>query len=128
MYERGGESGASLGLFLCAQDKADGIAQALPIDDLSVHVPTALFGQRVELSLPAGFGFFPFSLQPAFVFHPMERRIERALMDLEEFFRYLLKSLRDGVTVAGAQGDNLEDQHIESATEEFLFAFIHVDT
>ena len=58
----------------------------------------------------------------------MERGIERALMDLEEFFRYLLKSLRDGVAVVGAQGHHLEDQHIESATEEFLFAFIHADT
>jgi hypothetical protein len=49
-------------------------------------------------------------------------------VDLEEFFRNLLKPLRDGIAVAGAQGDNLQDQHIESAAEKFLFAFGHGDT
>jgi hypothetical protein len=49
-------------------------------------------------------------------------------MDLEEFFRYLLKTLRDGVTVAGVPADNLADQHIESAAKEFLFAVRHSDT
>jgi hypothetical protein len=49
-------------------------------------------------------------------------------MDLEEFFRHLLKSLRDGVAVVGAQDEHLEDQHSENAAEEFLFAFIHADT
>jgi len=58
----------------------------------------------------------------------MERGIEGALMDLEEFFRNLPEALGDGVTVAGAQGDNLQDQHIESAAEEFVFALIHGDT
>jgi hypothetical protein len=68
------------------------------MDDLSVHVLAALSGQRVKLGLAPGFGFFPFRLQPSFVFQTMERGIEGALMDLEEFFRYLLKALRDGVT------------------------------
>jgi hypothetical protein len=58
----------------------------------------------------------------------MERGIEGALMNLEEFFRNLLKALGDGVAVAGAEGDNLKDQHIESAAKEFLFAFGHCDT
>ena len=49
-------------------------------------------------------------------------------MDLEELFRNLLEALGDGVAVAGAQGDNLKDQHVESAAEEFLFAFCHGDT
>jgi hypothetical protein len=40
----------------------------------------------------------------------------------------LLKSLRHGVAVVGAQDEHLEDQHIESAAEEFLFAVIHADT
>ena len=44
-------------------------------------------------------------------------------MYLEEFFRNLLKPLRDGIAVAGTQGDNLQDQHIESAAEKFLLCF-----
>jgi hypothetical protein len=86
------------------------------------------FGERVELDLSAGIGFLPFGLKPAIVFEAVERGIERALVDLEEFFRNLLKPLRDGIAVAGAQGDNLQDQHIESAAEKFLFAFGHRDT
>lgn len=89
-------------------------------------MPAALLGQRVELGLPAGFGFFPFRLQPAFVFQTMEPGIEGALMDLEEFLRNLLKALGDGIAVAWAQGDNLQDQHVEGSAEEFLFAFGHL--
>jgi hypothetical protein len=85
----------------------------------------ALSGQLVELGLAAGFGFFSFGFEPALVFQTMERGIEGALMDLEEFFRNLLKALGDGIAMAGAQGDNLQDQHIESPAEKFLFAFIH---
>jgi len=71
---------------------------------------------------------FPFSLQPAFVFQAMQRGIEGTLMDLEEFFRNLLKALGDCIAVAGTQGDNLQNQHIEGSAEEFLFALIHGDT
>jgi len=53
----------------------------------------------------------------------MESGIERALVDLKEISRDLLKALRDGVTVAGAEGDDLENQKIESAREEFEFGF-----
>jgi len=49
----------------------------------------------------------------------MQGGIEGALMDLEKVFGYLLKTLRDGITVAGTERDNLEDQHVESAFEEF---------
>ena len=85
----------------------------------------ALPGQRVELGLPAGFGFFPFRLQPALVFQTMEPGIEGALMDLKEFLRNLLKALGDGIPVAWAEGDNLQNQQIEGSAEEFLFAFGH---
>ena len=51
----------------------------------------------------------------------MKRGIERALMDLEKVFRYLLKALCDRVAVAGAQGDNLQDQHVESSSQELDF-------
>jgi antitoxin (DNA-binding transcriptional repressor) of toxin-antitoxin stability system len=34
-------------------------------------------------------------------------------MDLEEFLRNLLKALSDGIPVAWAEGDNLQEQHIE---------------
>ena len=49
-------------------------------------------------------------------------------MDLEEFLGNLLKALGDGIAVAWAQGENLQDQHIESSAEEFLLAFGHCDT
>jgi hypothetical protein len=37
----------------------------------------------------------------------MESGIERALVDLEEIFGDLLEPLRDGVTVAGAECNDL---------------------
>jgi hypothetical protein len=58
----------------------------------------------------------------------MKGGIKGSLMNLEEFLRDLLKALGDGVAVARAQRDNLQDQHIKSAAKEFLFAFGHYDT
>ncbi len=127
--ERGGESNAWSGfLFWSTEDQTDGVAEALPIDELRVHLPAAFLCEGVEFSFAAGFGFFPFGLQPTSVFQAMEGGIEGALMDPEEVFRYLLKALRDGIAVAGTQGDHLQNQHIEGSAEEFLFAFGHCDT
>jgi len=55
----------------------------------------------------------------------MECRIEGTLMDLEEVSRYLLKTLRDRVAVAGTQSDNLQDQHVESPLQKLDLGFTH---
>jgi len=86
------------------------------------------FGYRVKLGFAAGVGVSPLRLEPAAIFETMERWIERALMHGEEILGDLAQALSDGMTVAGTQGDDLEDQHIESAAEEFGFGFVHCDT
>jgi hypothetical protein len=39
-------------------------------------------------------------------------------MDLEKIFGNLLEALGDGVAVAGAEGHDFQNQHVESAFEE----------
>ena len=58
----------------------------------------------------------------------MKRRVERALVYSEKFFGDLTEALRDGVAVTWSEGDDLEDQHVESAAEEFGFGFVHCYT
>src|SRR5882724_2127615 len=46
-------------------------------------------------------------------------------MNSEEIVGDLAQSLGDGVSVAGAQSDNLENQHVESAAEQLCFEWVH---
>ena len=92
------------------------------------HLFAAFFGEGVELGFPAGLRFFPLGLEPTAILQAVKGGIERALMNLKKIFRDLLQSLGDGVTVAGAEGDDLENQHVEGSAEEFDLRIAHGDT
>jgi hypothetical protein len=115
-------------LHLGAENQPDGVAQPLPIHNLSFHLPAAFPGERIKLRLAARFGFFSFGCEPTSVFQTMQRGIQRSLMDLEEILRDLLQPLRDGVTVAGTQRDNFQDQQVESPSEKFCSGVTHANT
>src|ERR1700733_14234685 len=77
----------------------------------------SLSGEAVELGLAAVVGFAPLGEQPAAFFQTMERGIERALLHLKNVARELPDAQRDAVTVNGAEGDDLEDEHVESSLQ-----------
>ena len=48
----------------------------------------------------------------------MQRRIERALLHLQYFARYLLDALRDGLAVHRSEGDGFQNQKVEGSLNE----------
>ena len=97
------------------EDQTDGARQPLPTVLFHGELFAAGAGQRVELRLAAGFRLFPFGLQPPLLFQPVERRIERSLVDLDHRAGDLLQPLRDAVAVRGLEREDLQNQHVERA-------------
>ena len=64
------------------QDEADRVGQPLPARRLRLELRPPLACQAVELRLATGLGVLPLRLQEAAVLQPMQRRVERALLDL----------------------------------------------
>ena len=53
----------------------------------------------------------------------MERGIEGTLLHLQHRARHLVETLGDRVPVDGAEGDHLQDEHVERALQQIgLFA------
>ncbi len=67
-------------------------------------------GESVELGLAVALRESPLRVEPAFVFHPVQRRVERALFDLQLLARGLLDRAHDGEPVHRAPGEGLEDR------------------
>ena len=57
-------------------------------------------------------------LQPSLLLEAMERRVQRALADLQDFAADLLNALGDGPAVRRLERDGLEDQQVERALNE----------
>src|SRR5215207_113691 len=60
----------------------------------------------------------PLGLDEPFALHAVERRVERALADLERVVGGVLDPPRDAVAVARAPGEGLEDQGVERAVQQ----------
>lgn len=47
----------------------------------------------------------------------MQSRVQRAVLNLKDFFRSMLDRVGDGVPMGGSQDQRLQHQHIESSLE-----------
>jgi hypothetical protein len=63
-------------------------------------------------------GFAPLTRDQALVLQPVERRLQRALLDLQLFAGDLLYAKQNPVAMQRAERDSLEDQHVESALQQ----------
>jgi hypothetical protein len=55
----------------------------------------------------------PFGRNPAFAFQPVEGRVERAVLDLQQVFRGSLDVLRNLAAMRGTEEQGAEDEHIQ---------------
>src|SRR5436190_16300426 len=81
------------------EQQADGGAQLAPGVGLLRQSPPALRRQLVVLRAPVVVRHVPLGLDPAFAFEPMERRIQRPLVDAQRVPGNLLDALRDRPSV-----------------------------
>ena len=99
-------------------DQIDCVRQTIPVFEFLIHVLSPGASQRVELGFAAGLISPPIGLEPALLFEPVERRIERALLNLQCFFGDLLNAFGDGPPVLGLERDCFEDQKIQHAMDK----------
>src|SRR2546423_11531208 len=59
----------------------------------------------------------PLAVDPAFALEAIERRVKRALFDLERFASFLLDPAPDAVAVHASPAQRLEDHDFEGAVE-----------
>src|SRR5665213_2856436 len=88
-----------------------------PLCRLELELLAAGGGEFIELCFAAELGHAPFGFDPAFAFHSIEGRVERAFFDLDGIAGGILDPSRDGVPVARAPAQCLENERVERAVE-----------
>src|SRR5688572_6075124 len=108
----------SYGLLRRLEYLADRVHELLPRPGLGAQLCPSHRGQAIDLGPSLRVGELPARFHPAALLEPVQRGIQRALADLEDFTRQLLDPARDGVPVRGAPRQRLEDEEIERALEQ----------
>src|SRR5215831_11839432 len=85
------------------KNEADDRSQTPPRLGLSLKLLLSRSCQFVVLRLTVVIGNGPLCLDPSAPFQPMQRRIERALANLQRIARYLLDALRDAPAMLRAE-------------------------
>src|SRR5690606_29548285 len=86
----------------------------------------ALCGERVVACLTIGVGPAPLAGQPPPRDQPVEGRVERPLVDVEEPIRALLDELRDPPSVHRPHLQDAENDHLEGALDDLDAARLNV--
>jgi len=107
------DSTKSYFLWCRVQDSSDALCHAVPLFGFAFRPALSGRGKPVILRLPIVFRLAPFASDPALVFQAIRRRIQRALLNLQTIFRNLLDAQQNAVAVQWAEGNGLEDQHVE---------------
>src|SRR5690348_7898191 len=90
----------------------------MPFGQLFFKLCRTGLGELIKLRFAAGFGGAPFCGNPALLLQPVERRIQRAVGDLQSIFADLLDAFSNRPAVLGLDRNRLQDEEIESALNE----------
>jgi hypothetical protein len=72
-------------------------------------------GKAVEFRLATRFRFLPLRREQSFVFEPVQRGIQRALLHLQRVPGDLLNALCNGIAMNRANTGDFQDQQVERA-------------
>src|SRR5688572_13804289 len=123
---RGVRSFMSGSLLQRAEYTCDGFRESQPAVQFGVGDNPALARQRVELGSAVVLRHAPFRLDESLLFHPVERRIERAFLDPQGVFRKLVNAERNAVSVVRPGAEALEHQQVERALNQIEVPDGHV--
>src|SRR5579859_671627 len=93
--------------------------KARPALRFGVQALLAFGSELVKLGAAVLFGCSPVRFEQAAQFKAMEGWVERSFFHLEQLLRGLMNPLRDGVAMQWTTGESLEDEHFQSALDEF---------
>src|SRR6266850_7012617 len=111
-------SRASHFLRLGPQDCSDHLRHAIPLFSFSLESAFTR-GREPVIFRPAFiFRLAPFTGDPPLVFETIQGGVQRALLNFQAIFRNLLNAQQDAVAVQRAQGNRLEDEHVERALQK----------
>src|SRR5207248_2197360 len=91
------------------QYQSNRLADAAPFGSLDLEALRPGASQRIELRLASAIGDAPLRPKPSTLFEPVQRGIQRPLIDLKRRFRHLIEPLRDCVTVERTKRHDLQD-------------------
>src|SRR5215813_15321021 len=95
-----------------AHDRGDRRGETLPLRRFLVERAAAGARERVVLRAAIVVALRPLRGDPAVLLELVERRVQRALADLEHLARHLADALRDGPAVHRLERDHLEDEQV----------------
>src|SRR4051812_29031991 len=102
-------------LMSALQDQRHRRGEALPLVDLFTERSAALPRDGVVARASVVLGVLPVALDVAAMFEPLERGIERALVDLQPAARDLLDAEPNSPAVHRFQGERFQDQQVDAA-------------
>ena len=106
---------------LRGEDESDDVGVFRPARQLRRELLASARTQAIELCFAVFLGVAPFGVEPALLFHAMERGIEGAFFDLELVACGLLDPAENGESVHRSPGERLEDEQVEGAADEVDF-------
>ena len=108
------------------EHEVDRARHAAPLRQLVVQLPPAGARQRVEARAAVVRGDVPLGLNQTLPLQPVERRIERALPELQHALGPLLNPLGDAPPVHRLELQRPEHEHVERALQEISLFLGHV--
>src|ERR1039458_757700 len=106
-------TGTPLLLLGHADHQSHGFRQALPLRQLLLKLRATGLGQIVELGFAPGLGLPPCGADPTLLLQTMQRRIQRALGNLQHVLAHLLDTFGDGPAVLRFERDGAENRSEE---------------
>ena len=106
-------------LAIAAEEKvSDGVHQLRPARFLAHELLLPLGREAIELGLLPGLAEAPVGLEPAPLHEAVQRRVERAGLDLQEVVGLLADHLANAVAVLRAPLEGPEHEHVKGALEQ----------
>ena len=99
------------------QHAADRCGHPFPVLRFFGKLFSSGLGELIELRLAVVLGVAPLGVDQPLLLEPVQRRVERALVDLQDVFGNLVDPQCDAPPVHGDRGQCLEDQEVERPLE-----------
>jgi hypothetical protein len=102
-----------------------GFGHLLPLGFFDKELVSAFFSQAVVLELPIPVrSYLPLGDNPSSFLQPMQSRIERTVLHLQEFVCGSLNMLADLMSVGGAMEKGSQDEHVERTLQKAISGLI----
>src|SRR6267378_3236457 len=102
-----------------SQNPRDRSRQLVPFAGLHRQLPPSFGRQPVELCSPIVLRHALFRRNPSALDQPVQRRIQRSLLDLQHIIRIELNSLGNGMPMRRPQSQRPQNQQVERSLQQF---------